>query len=187
MLSQTSNVCLVIVVLLNLCTTARLNAFTKNASNPNNPAESSYHPPNIDNTADAVKKNLSSSVHHARRPDNHKYEEASPPSEPQPAEALPQPERLANPHPPLDPAGSKLPEFPQRPDAVYFIVAVAGGAKVWGRTLARTLIDMGPPFDSPLGPPLRPVYIDIPPNGRWEMPAGCFEPHHNFALTVFII
>ena len=60
----------------------------------------------------------------------------------------------------------KLPEFPQRPDAVYFIVAVAGGAKLWGRTLARALIDMGSPFNSPQGPPLRPLYIDIPQNGR---------------------
>lgn len=60
----------------------------------------------------------------------------------------------------------KLPEFPQRQDAVYFIVAVAGGAKLWGRTLARTLIDMGAPFGSPQGPPLRPLYVDIPQNGR---------------------
>lgn len=60
----------------------------------------------------------------------------------------------------------KMPEFPQRQDAVYFIVAVAGGAKLWGRTLARTLIDMGAPFGSPQGPPLRPLYVDIPQNGR---------------------
>lgn len=67
--------------------------------------------------------------------------------------------------PPIDSAG-RLPEFPQRSDAIYFVVAVAGGAKVWGRTLARTLIDMGPPFASPQGPPLRPLYVDLPENGR---------------------
>lgn len=60
----------------------------------------------------------------------------------------------------------KLPEFPKRPDAVYFIVAVAGGAKMWARTLARTLIDMGTPFGSPQGPPLRPLFVDIPQNGK---------------------
>lgn len=70
------------------------------------------------------------------------------------------------PDPPLIGQHSRLPEFPQRTDAVYFIVAVTGGAKIWSRTLARTLIDMGPPFGSPQGPPLRPLYVDIPPNGR---------------------
>lgn len=54
-----------------------------------------------------------------------------------------------------------------RPDAVYFIVAVIGGAKIWGRTLARTLHEMGPPFSGdPLGSPLRPIYVDLPTNGR---------------------
>lgn len=163
MLSQTSNVCLIIVVLFNLCTIARLNTVNKNTSHPPNPAETVFRP-NIDNKFTT----LSESVHHAHRPDNPRYDQTTPPTEPQPAEALPQPERLANPLPPLDPTGGKLPEFPQRPDAVYFIVAVAGGAKVWGRTLARTLIDMGAPFDSPQGPPLRPIYIDIPPNGRLD-------------------
>lgn len=67
---------------------------------------------------------------------------------------------------PIDLSSSRLPEFPQRSDAVYFIVAVSGGAKIWSRTLARTLIDMGPPFGSPQGPPLRPLYIDLPANGR---------------------
>lgn len=61
---------------------------------------------------------------------------------------------------------SNLPVFPERPDAVYFIVAVVGGAKTWGRTLARTLLDMGQPFESPQGPPLRPLYVDLPQNGR---------------------
>lgn len=60
----------------------------------------------------------------------------------------------------------RLPEFPQRSDAIYFVVAVAGGAKAWGRMLARTLIDMGAPFASPQGPPLRPLYVDLPENGR---------------------
>ncbi|XP_035788210.1 uncharacterized protein LOC118464730 isoform X2 [Anopheles albimanus] len=60
------------------------------------------------------------------------------------------------------------PVFPERPDAVYFAVAVTGGAKLWGRTLARTLIDMGPPFGNPQGPPLRPIYIDLPDNGRFS-------------------
>lgn len=64
----------------------------------------------------------------------------------------------------LSPSGS--PEFPPRNDAVYFIVAISGGAKVWSRTLARTLVDLGPPFDSARGPPLRPLYIDLPSNGR---------------------
>lgn len=54
-----------------------------------------------------------------------------------------------------------------RPDAVYFIVAVIGGAKIWARTLARTLHEMGPPFSGdPLGSPLRPIYVDLPTNGR---------------------
>lgn len=66
----------------------------------------------------------------------------------------------------IDLSSSRLPEFPQRSDAVYFIVAVVGGAKIWSRTLARTLIEMGPPFGSPQGPPLRPLYIDLPANGR---------------------
>lgn len=66
----------------------------------------------------------------------------------------------------IDLSSSRLPEFPQRNDAVYFIVAVVGGAKIWSRTLARTLIEMGPPFGSPQGPPLRPLYIDLPANGR---------------------
>ncbi|KFB43278.1 AGAP005527-PA-like protein [Anopheles sinensis] len=60
------------------------------------------------------------------------------------------------------------PVFPDRPDAVYFAVAVSGGAKLWGRTLARTLIDMGPPFGNPQGPPLRPIYINLPDNGRFS-------------------
>lgn len=54
-----------------------------------------------------------------------------------------------------------------RSDAVYFIVAVIGGAKIWARTLARTLHEMGPPFGGdPLGSPLRPIYVDLPTNGR---------------------
>lgn len=54
-----------------------------------------------------------------------------------------------------------------RSDAVYFIVAVIGGAKIWARTLARTLHEMGPPFSGdPLGSPLRPIYVDLPTNGR---------------------
>uniref|UniRef100_A0A182Y0Z7 Ionotropic glutamate receptor C-terminal domain-containing protein n=1 Tax=Anopheles stephensi TaxID=30069 RepID=A0A182Y0Z7_ANOST len=72
------------------------------------------------------------------------------------------------------PAGSfsvddgSQPVFPDRPDAVYFAVAVTGGAKLWGRTLARTLIDMGPPFGNPQGPPLRPIYINLPDSGRFS-------------------
>lgn len=53
-----------------------------------------------------------------------------------------------------------------RTDAVYFVVAVIGGAKIWARTLARTLNDMGPPFNDSMGSPLRPIYIDLPTNGR---------------------
>lgn len=59
-----------------------------------------------------------------------------------------------------------LPVFPERSDVVYFIVAVPGGAKSWGNTLARTLLDMGPPFESPQGPPLRPLFVDLPQKGR---------------------
>lgn len=60
-----------------------------------------------------------------------------------------------------------LPVFPQRPDAVYFIVAAVGGAKMWARTLAKTLLDLGVPFSSQgQGPVLRPVYLDMPQNGR---------------------
>lgn len=61
----------------------------------------------------------------------------------------------------------ELPIFPERPDAVYFVVAVSGGAKSWGRALARTLLDMGAPFSNPQGPPLRPIYVDLPTSGRW--------------------
>ncbi|KAG4073833.1 hypothetical protein HA402_014038 [Bradysia odoriphaga] len=80
---------------------------------------------------------------------------------------LPVPQNRIGPTPPTDNLGV-LPEFPQRPDSVYFVVAVAGGAKVWGRTLARALLDMGHPFTSPQGPPLRPLYIDLPPHGRFS-------------------
>ncbi|XP_055917698.1 uncharacterized protein LOC129949971 isoform X2 [Eupeodes corollae] len=62
-----------------------------------------------------------------------------------------------------------LPVFPERSDAVYFVVAVIGGAKVWSRTLARSLMEMGPPFGSPLGPPLRPLYVDLPANGKFSV------------------
>jgi hypothetical protein len=61
---------------------------------------------------------------------------------------------------------SDLPIFPERSDAVYFVVAVSGGIKNWGRTLARTLLDLGDIFSSPHGPPLRPIYVDLPANGR---------------------
>ncbi|XP_058833785.1 uncharacterized protein LOC131691421 isoform X7 [Topomyia yanbarensis] len=60
------------------------------------------------------------------------------------------------------------PVFPERADAVYFIIALHGGAKLWGRTLARTLLDMGVPFSNPQGPPLRPIILDLPPNGRYS-------------------
>lgn len=79
------------------------------------------------------------------------------------ASFLPIPQNLIGVTPPTEGA---VPEFPQRADAVYFVVAVAGGAKMWGRTLARALLDMGHPFTSPQGPPLRPLYIDLPPHGR---------------------
>lgn len=63
-------------------------------------------------------------------------------------------------------ADNKQPVFPERPDAVYFVIALHGGAKIWGRTLARTLLDLGAPFSNPQGPPLRPIIIDLPSNGR---------------------
>jgi hypothetical protein len=60
----------------------------------------------------------------------------------------------------------EVPIFPERTDAVYFVVAVSGGAKTWARTLARTLLEIGQPFSSPQGPPLRPIYVDLPTSGR---------------------
>lgn len=80
----------------------------------------------------------------------------------------------ANPRVPLNPALSfnaplsnvNLPVFPERADAVYFVVAVTGGGKSWGRALAKTIIDMGEPFDDPQGPPLRPIYVDLPASER---------------------
>lgn len=59
-----------------------------------------------------------------------------------------------------------LPVFPERADAVYFVVAVPGGGKTWGRALAKTLIDMGEQFGDPQGPPLRPIYVDLPSSER---------------------
>lgn len=65
----------------------------------------------------------------------------------------------------IDPHQAEL--MKPRSDAVYFVVAVIGGAKIWARTLARTLQEMGPPFSGdPLGSPLRPIYVDLPTNGR---------------------
>ncbi|XP_053686430.1 uncharacterized protein LOC128735972 [Sabethes cyaneus] len=60
------------------------------------------------------------------------------------------------------------PIFPERSDAVYFVIALHGGSKVWSRTLARTLLDLGVPFSNPQGPPLRPIILDLPPNGRYS-------------------
>lgn len=79
-----------------------------------------------------------------------------------------------NPRMPVNPAISfnaplsnvNLPVFPERLDAVYFVVAVTGGGKSWGRALARTIIDMGESFSDPQGPPLRPIYVDLPVSGR---------------------
>lgn len=60
-----------------------------------------------------------------------------------------------------------LDQWPDRSDALYFVVAVSGGEKIWSRTLARTLSEMGPPFSGGVnGPPLRPIYVDLPANGR---------------------
>ncbi|XP_031622004.1 uncharacterized protein LOC116340012 isoform X2 [Contarinia nasturtii] len=56
-----------------------------------------------------------------------------------------------------------------RSDVVYFVVAVIGGAKIWARTLAQTLSDMGPPFNDSSGSPLRPIYVDLPTNGRFSV------------------
>ncbi|XP_055378330.1 putative uncharacterized protein DDB_G0277255 [Condylostylus longicornis] len=63
---------------------------------------------------------------------------------------------------------NELPIFPERSDAVYFIVAIMGGAKTWSRIMARTLLEMGPPFGSPMGPPLRPLYVDLPASGGFS-------------------
>lgn len=61
----------------------------------------------------------------------------------------------------------QLPEPTIRSDAVYFVVAVSGGSKIWSRSLLRTLSDMGPPFSGDsLGSPLVPIFIDLPTNGR---------------------
>ena len=59
-----------------------------------------------------------------------------------------------------------LPIFPERSDVAYFVVAVAGGVNTWGRSVARTLLDLGDVFSSPHGPPLRPIYVDLPVSGR---------------------
>lgn len=84
---------------------------------------------------------------------------------------------------PGQPVG-ELPIFPERPDAVYFVVAVSGGAKSWGRALARTLLDMGPPFSNPQGPPLRPIYVDLPISGRLVfMILKIFIPLSTLTLT----
>jgi hypothetical protein len=63
-------------------------------------------------------------------------------------------------------AAGEVPIFPERTDTVYFVVAVSGGAKTWARSLARTLLEIGQPFTSPQGPPLRPIYVDLPASGR---------------------
>lgn len=112
----------------------------------------------INNPALAVTSSSSSTSSSPALPSNASDEHA--------LEALPQPQALVGASSPVDPSERALPVFPERPDAVYFVVAVAGGEKSWGRTLARTLLDMGPPFSNPQGPPLRPLYIDLPQNGR---------------------
>lgn len=69
---------------------------------------------------------------------------------------------------PLPSVSEKFPERSKQPaNAIYFVVAVMGGAKIWSRTLSRTLSDMGTSFDkNSLGTPLKPIYVDLPANGR---------------------
>ncbi|XP_059614954.1 uncharacterized protein LOC132260688 [Phlebotomus argentipes] len=105
-------------------------------------------------------------------------EHASDDEEPPRAEALAGQVELAD-----------LPVFPQRSDAVYFVVAAAGGARQWGRILGRTLLDMGPPFSSPQGPVLRPIYVDLPQNGRFssKLLTSLCQKTENQPLTGIIV
>ncbi|XP_058457456.1 uncharacterized protein LOC131434603 isoform X3 [Malaya genurostris] len=64
-------------------------------------------------------------------------------------------------------ADRTLPVFPDNSNTVYFIIALHGGGKLWSSMLARTLLDMGTPFTNPLGPPLKPIILDLPSNGRY--------------------
>ncbi|XP_055687535.1 uncharacterized protein LOC129792482 isoform X2 [Lutzomyia longipalpis] len=87
------------------------------------------------------------------------------------------------------PEQADLPVFPHRSDAVYFIVAAVGGARTWSRILGRTLLDMGPPFSSPQGPPLRPIYVDLPQNGRFssKLLTSLCQKSENQPLTGIIV
>lgn len=52
-------------------------------------------------------------------------------------------------------------------NVVYFVVAVMGGAKIWSRTLERTLSEIAASFNTNIDETvLKPIYIDLPANGR---------------------
>lgn len=56
----------------------------------------------------------------------------------------------------------------QPANVVYFIVAVMGGAKIWSRTLERTLSEIAVSFNTNIDETvLKPIYIDLPANGRY--------------------
>ncbi|XP_055628546.1 uncharacterized protein LOC129769999 isoform X2 [Toxorhynchites rutilus septentrionalis] len=66
------------------------------------------------------------------------------------------------------PGDSTQPIFSDGIDATYFVVALHGGAKLWGRSLTRTLLDMGAPFSNPKGPPLKPLIVELQSDGRFS-------------------
>lgn len=134
-----------------------------------NSSSSNHKTNNYENVPSAKRRSSSSSSNvdgpsHKREKKNHSRDDADAANELPQADSLPIDLSLSS---SSSSSSTRLPEFPHRSDAVYFIIAVSGGAKIWARTLARTLIEMGAPFDSPQGPPLRPLYIDLPANGRW--------------------
>lgn len=51
-------------------------------------------------------------------------------------------------------------------DTVYFIIAITGGGKLWGHTLDQLLIDIGYPIVERQRVLLKPLYINLPQNGR---------------------
>lgn len=54
-------------------------------------------------------------------------------------------------------------------NATYFVVAVMGGAKIWSRTLSRTLSEIEASlFKNSSRASLKPIYVDLPSSGRLE-------------------
>lgn len=65
-------------------------------------------------------------------------------------------------------SADKLPEKSKPTmNATYFVVAVMGGAKIWSRTLSRTLTEIEASLDKNSSrAPLKPIYVDLPASGR---------------------